>query len=118
MPTRPADGRLGVAGFTERSACRYHWYARNASQTPMPVTIRLPTKLEARLRAHVRRLGVSLSDFVRDAIGEKLEREPTEGLSAYDVGRHLFGKHGSGRADLSSNRKIVLSNMLRRKHRH
>ena len=83
----------------------------------MTITIRLPTELEADLRVRLDARGTALSDFVRDAITEKLEREPTEAPTAYDIGKQLFGKHGSGRRDLSSNRKAVLDEVLRAKHR-
>ena len=82
----------------------------------MTITIRLPTELEADLRARLERRQVGLSDFVRDAIAEKLEREPDRAPSAYELGKELFGKHGSGRNDLSTNRKAVLSEILRAKH--
>ncbi|HEY2184525.1 MAG TPA: ribbon-helix-helix protein, CopG family [Xanthobacteraceae bacterium] len=82
----------------------------------MTITIRLPLKLEADLRARADALGVGVSDFVRDAIAEKLEREPAKKPSAYELGKHLFGKHGSGRSDLSTNRKAILDEILRAKH--
>jgi Arc/MetJ-type ribon-helix-helix transcriptional regulator len=82
----------------------------------MTITIRLPNALETELRAKLETSGLGLSDFVRDAIAEKLEREPAEKPSAYDLGRDLFGKHGSGRKDLSTNRKALLDEMLRAKH--
>jgi hypothetical protein len=83
----------------------------------MTITIRLSTKLEADLRARLDRRRVGLSHFVRDAIAEKLEREPDQTPSAYDLGKDLFGKHGSGRHDLSSNRKALVNEILRAKHR-
>jgi hypothetical protein len=52
------------------------------------------------ITSDVRRVG--LSDFVREAIAEKLEREPAQRPSAYDLGKDLFGKYGSGRDDLST----------------
>jgi hypothetical protein len=83
----------------------------------MTITIRLPVKFEAALRARLDRQGVALSDFVREAITEKLEREPARTPSAYDLGKDLFGKYGSGRDDLSTNRKALLNEILRAKHR-
>jgi hypothetical protein len=80
----------------------------------MTITLRLPQELEAELRARLDAEGVALSDFVRDAIAEKLQREP--GPSAYDLGKDLFGKHGSGRGDLSTKRKAVFDEALRAKH--
>jgi hypothetical protein len=83
----------------------------------MTITICLPPKLAADLRAHLGARGAHLSDFVRDAIAEKLERESTGRLSPYDLGKHLFGKYGSGRRDLSSNRKAILNKALGVRHR-
>ena len=79
----------------------------------MTITIRLPQKLEADLRTRLAARRLALSDFVRDAIAEKLQREPASQPSAYELGKHLFGKHGSGRPELSANRKAVLSEVLR-----
>jgi hypothetical protein len=82
----------------------------------MTITLRLPVKLEKDLRGRLDRQGVRLSDFVREAIAEKLEREPARTPSAYDLGKGLFGKYASGRRDLSSNRKAILNETLRAKH--
>ena len=83
----------------------------------MTITIRLPIKLEADLRARLGVRGPGLSEFVRDAIAEKLERERDEKSTPYALGKPLFGRHGSGRNDLSSNRKTILNEILRAKHR-
>ena len=61
----------------------------------MKITIELPAKLEAALRAHLDRCRASISTFVRDAITEKLDREPEARTTPYEVGKDLFGKHGS-----------------------
>ena len=82
----------------------------------MTITIRLPAKLEAALRTRLDKRKAGLSAFVREAIAEKLERESDRRPSAYSIGNALFGKHGSGRHDLSSNRKAILSEMIRAKH--
>jgi len=83
----------------------------------MTITIRLPAKLEADLRTRLGAHRAKLSDFVRDAIAEKLEREPIKPTSPYDLGKDIFGKHGSGQPDLSTNRKSILNEALRAKHR-
>lgn len=83
----------------------------------MTITIRLPPKLETHLRARLEKRGARLSAFVRDAIAEKLDREPAATPSAYDLGKDLFGRHGSGRCDRSRRRKAILDEMLRAKHR-
>ncbi len=43
-------------------------------------------------------------------------REQAETPSAYDLGKDLFGEHGSGRKDLSTNRKALFDEVLRAKH--
>jgi Arc/MetJ-type ribon-helix-helix transcriptional regulator len=78
----------------------------------MAITVRLPEELEAHLRARLDAQGVGLSDFVREAIAEKLEREPP----AHDLGKDVFGKYGSGRDYLSTGRKLILDEFLRAKH--
>lgn len=83
----------------------------------MTITVRLPVKVEADLRARLDRTRAGLSEFVREAIAEKLEREPAAKRSAYDIGKHLFGKHGSGRDDLSTNRRAILDKILTGKRR-
>ena len=84
----------------------------------MTITVRLPDELEARLRARLADADVAMSEYVRQAIAEKLAREPDEKRpSAYELGKHLFGKYSSGRSDLSENYKEVLKEKLRAKHR-
>ena len=83
----------------------------------MTITIRLPDELETRLRLRLEAEGIALSEFVREAIAEKLDRETTGQSAAYDLGKSLFGKYGSGRNDLSSRRKAILGEILSAKHR-
>lgn len=84
----------------------------------MTITIRLPDELEAELRARLDVEHMPLSEFVRRAIAEKLEREPKpEKPSAYELGKRVFGKYSSGRADLSENSEQILREMLSAKHR-
>lgn len=82
----------------------------------MSISIRLDKSTEDLLRQRLQVEGVSLSDFIRNAIREKLDRveeEPTP----YELGAPLFGRFGSGRDDLSSNRKALLREKLDEKHR-
>ena len=83
----------------------------------MTITIRLPEELETELRVRLDAHDVGLSEFVREAIAEKLDREASGQPSAYELGKNVFGKHGSGRDDLSTNRKAILGELLRAKHR-
>jgi Arc/MetJ-type ribon-helix-helix transcriptional regulator len=82
----------------------------------MTITVRLPDKLEADLRSKLTKLDVPMSEFVRQAIAEKLERDPAKKLSAYEQGKHLFGKYSSGRSDLAENADEILREKLRAKH--
>jgi RHH-type transcriptional regulator, rel operon repressor / antitoxin RelB len=82
----------------------------------MTITVRLPEELEAELRTRLDVQGFELSEFVRQAIAEKLDREAAGQPSAYELGKNVFGKHGSGRDDLSTNRKALLGELLRAKH--
>jgi hypothetical protein len=83
----------------------------------MTITVRLPDALEAELRARLEAQGIGLSDFVRDAIAEKLERAPAEQPSAFELGKQVFGRYGSGRDDRSTHRKALIADMLSAKHR-
>jgi Arc/MetJ-type ribon-helix-helix transcriptional regulator len=82
----------------------------------MTVTVRLDEDTEAKLRRLLEEKGGSLSAFVRAAIAEKLEREASK-PTPYELGRHLFGRYGSGRSDLSRNSEQILREMFRAKRR-
>jgi hypothetical protein len=81
----------------------------------MTITVRLSKDLELRLRGRLEGRGVPISDYVRDAIAEKLDREAARPPTPYEAGKDLFGRHASGRSDLSSNRKTLLRELLRAK---
>lgn len=84
----------------------------------MTITIRLPEKLEAKLRARLQGGDTPLSDYVREAIAEKLEREPAPAKpSAFELGQHLFGKFSSDRSDLAENADEIVKDIIRAKHR-
>lgn len=82
----------------------------------MSLSIRLDKTLEESLRRRLQVDGISLSDFIREAIRDKLSREDAK-PSPYDLGKQLFGRYGSGRDDLSTNRKALLREKLNAKHR-
>lgn len=84
----------------------------------MTITVRIPDDIEAKLRARLEASDVPLSEFVRMAIAEKLEREPQpESKSAYELGKHLFGKYSSGRSDISENADRIVAEIIDAKHR-
>ena len=82
----------------------------------MTITIRLPELLEAQLRTEAELSGTPISQFVRDAIAEKLVRATEKRQSPYELGKHLFGKYRSGRSDVSSRRKELAREVIRAKH--
>jgi RHH-type rel operon transcriptional repressor/antitoxin RelB len=77
----------------------------------MTISIRLDDELEAELRKHVSEAELPLSEFVRQAIAEKLGREAAK-PTAYELGKHLFGKFKSGRDDLSVSHEKLLKDRL------
>lgn len=82
----------------------------------MSLSIRLDKTLEESLRRRLQAEQISLSDFIRDAIREKLAKDEGK-ASPYALGQHLFGRYASGRDDLSTNRKALLREKLNAKHR-
>ena len=84
----------------------------------MTITNRLPDEFEAKLRSRLDQGDVALSEFVRQAIAEKLERElkPSK-PSAYELGEHVFGTFASGRPDLSENAEQILRDKFDAKRR-
>lgn len=76
----------------------------------MTITVRLPDELEARLRTRVAAENIGLSEFVRQAIAEKLEEKPEpEKPSAYEVWKkHFKPGEGSGETDRSQRVKEIL----------
>lgn len=83
----------------------------------MTISIRLEKPVEEALREQAKSQKVTLSAFVRDAILEKIEREKTARPDPYELGKALFGRYASDRNDLSTNRKAILKEKLRAKHR-
>lgn len=84
----------------------------------MTLTIRLPEALETQLRSRLEAEGAKLSDFVRTAIAEKLEREPAKHSRAYELGKDVFGCYEFGHPDDSSRarRKELIGEHLDAKH--
>ncbi len=81
----------------------------------MTLSIRLNDATETELRQRLRYLGIPLSEFVREAIREKLARE-TENGPPFELGKDLFGRHASSDADRSTRRKELVRERLHAKH--
>ena len=82
----------------------------------MTISIRLDEKLKSQLRRRVAHEGETISDFIRDAIAEKLARDSERKKTPYELGKHLFGKFSSGRSDLSVRSKEIFREKVRAKH--
>ena len=82
----------------------------------MPLSIRLDNELENELRLRLQREGIALSEFVRDAIKEKLAKNP-QANSPYELGKNLFGRYSSGETQRSANRKVMLREKVHAMHR-
>lgn len=77
----------------------------------MTVSVRQDEETEAKLRRLLEQKGGSLSAVVRAAIAEKLEREGKK-PTPYELGKHIFGRHGSGRDDLATNSEEILRDIF------
>ena len=73
----------------------------------MAISVRLSEAFEAELRGRSRRRGQPISEFVREAIEEKLRREE-QAASPYLLGKDLFGRYASGDGNRSSDRKRLI----------
>lgn len=82
----------------------------------MTISIRLDQETEAALRRRLAGEGMPVSEFIREAIREKLARGPDE-ASPYAIGESLFGRYSSGETDRSQRRKELLRERLHAKHR-
>ena len=87
----------------------------------MTISVRLSDQSETELRTRTRRTGRPLSEFVREAIEEKLARDARD-ASPYGLGKELFGRYGSGDGggggNRSTDRKRLIRERLSEKHRH
>ena len=79
----------------------------------MTITIRLPEDLETRFRERLDAELTPLSEFVREAIAEKLEREPApEKPSAQELWKKHFKGYASGETDRSERAEDILGAMF------
>lgn len=84
----------------------------------MTITVRLSQDIEAKLRVRLEAGNVPLSEFVREAIAEKLERERRpEKPSAYELWKKHFTGWGSGETDRSERIEEILGAEFDAKHR-
>jgi len=82
----------------------------------MTISVRIDQRLHVALRRAAAAEGVTVAEFVRRAITERLEAK-RQTKTPYELGRHLFGKFSSGRSDLSTRYKELYREKMRAKHR-
>ena len=80
----------------------------------MTLTVKLEPALEALVAARCRAEGSTKSAIVQAALRAYLERNPK---SAFELGKEVFGKRGSGRSDLSERRHDDYAELAHAKRR-
>lgn len=81
----------------------------------MTLTVRLEPELEDKLEAYCKETGTTKSDVVKQSIAAYLVTRPGQS-DAFEIGRDLFGRWGSGRKNLSAERKQAFREAVRAKH--
>jgi hypothetical protein len=79
------------------------------------ITLRLDPQLEQLLKNTAENLGLSKSELIRRSIFDYIGRLKNQ--NAWDTGQDLFGKHASGRSDLSARRKKLVKDKIRAKRK-
>ncbi len=79
----------------------------------MTISVRLPPELEIALRQRLESHDLVISDFIREAIQEKLNRTPDSKPSAYELWKEHFKGWSSGQSD----RAERVEEILREKYR-
>ena len=84
----------------------------------MTVTLRLNNEqLERKLEQAAEQEGISRTEFLRRCLQERLEGEQPKELkrSAYELGKHLFGKYSSDRSDLARRSEEIVREKIHAK---
>lgn len=80
----------------------------------MSISLRLESSIESELNKYAKMVGKPKSELIRNLITEFLEKESTR-HSPWELGKDVFGRTGSGKGNLSYDRKTVLKEKLRAK---
>lgn len=78
----------------------------------MMLSVRLEEELSRKLKAAAARQGVTASELVRRSLVDYFAKSAAA-TSAWESGRALFGRYGSGRTDLSTDRKRLVRERIR-----
>ena len=77
----------------------------------MAISLRLARELEQELSRYAKLECKSKSEFVRSLISGFIMKK-TERITPRELGKDIFGRVGSKRGDLSTNRKLLLKKKL------
>ena len=80
-------------------------------------SIRLSAKLEDKLNQIAEEENITKSEVIKLALLNFFKQYEHK-LSAYELGRNLFGRYGSKSSDQSANYKEIIKNKLNEKHSH
>jgi RHH-type transcriptional regulator, rel operon repressor / antitoxin RelB len=80
----------------------------------MAISLRLDRGLEHKLAQCARSEGASKSDLIRSLISDFVRKKSSR-LTAWDLGKDVFGRFGSGKGNLSVDRKAILREKLNAK---
>ncbi len=81
------------------------------------LSVRLPGELERKVKQLATVEGRTKTEIIRVAL-EAYVKLKDQTASSYDIGKDLFGRHGSGRRDLSIIYKSKVKERIREKHSH
>jgi hypothetical protein len=80
----------------------------------MTISLRLNSETEHELTRYAQKAGKSKSELIRSLIAEFMNMKKINNNS-WELGKELFGRYGSGKGDLSINRKSLLREKLNAK---
>ncbi|HPJ40530.1 MAG TPA: DUF6290 family protein [Spirochaetota bacterium] len=79
------------------------------------ISVRLTQEEEHTLNQVAKEENMSKTEIIKRALMYYFD-ERRERKTAYELGEDLFGRHGSGRGNLSVDYKTILKERLREKH--
>ncbi len=77
------------------------------------ITLRLNSELEKRIENISKTTGITKSELIRKSVIEYIDK--IQNKDAWELGKDLFGKHKSGRNDLSTSAKSIFRDKLKNK---
>ena len=81
------------------------------------LSVRLPDELESRVKQVAAAEWRTKTQIIRAALEAYIKSRDTA-RSAYEAGKDLFGRHGSGRGDLSVGYRQKVRTRIHEKHTH